>query len=327
MTNYSLLLQNRSSGKIYDLGTSCKEVTFSTKRTGQPAKLEFDVLKTDGLAFFEGDPVRLTVDGVPIFYGYVFTKEKDRWGSIKVTAYDQTRYLLAKQAYRFTGATAEQIIQRIAKAFNLNVGSLAATNYKIPYLDFGSGRSCLDIIQTALQQVTINTGKVFVFYDDFGALALKESGAWRSSVVVGSGSLVTDYTYKTDIDSDTYNQVKLVRPNSKTGKADVFEVKDSSNIAKWGLLQYYDQVDESANTAQIKSQAKTMLAYFNRVLRTLSIESLGVPGVRAGQMIFIDIPDLGDIALSKFVMLESVEHTFESDKHTMKLETRALTGW
>lgn len=244
-----------------------------------------------------------------------------------MTAYDQTRYLLAKQAYRFTGITAEGIIQRIASDLQLSVGDLDSTGYTIPYLDFGSGKGCLDIIQSALQQVIVNTGKVFVFYDDAGRLSLKESAAWRAGAVLGDGSLVTDYTYKTDIDSDTYNAVKLVRPNQETGKGEVFEARDSGTIQKWGLLQYYDQVDENLNDAQIRAQASTMLAYYNRVLRTLSLESLGVPGLRAGQQVMINIKNMGDLSLSQFVMLESVEHTWEEDKHLMKSETRPLTVW
>lgn len=325
--NQSLLIQNRNTNKIYECASMTESVTFTSKRTGSPGKLEFSLLKAGDLAFFEGDPVRFSVDGTLIFYGYVFTKEKDRWGVISVTAYDQTRYLLAKQAYRFVGATAEDIIRRIAKDFGLTVGALADTGYTIPYLDFGSGKSCLDIIQSALQQVTINTGKVFVFYDDAGKLSLRESAAWKSDDMIGSGSLATDYSYKTDIDNDTYNSIKLVRPNSTTGKAEVYQEQDSEKIGKWGLLQYYEQVDEELNSAQITAQAKTLLTYYDRVLRTLSIEALGVLGLRAGQMVFVNIPDLGDISLSKYVLLESVEHTFENDKHTMRLETRALSGW
>lgn len=323
--SYSLLIQNRNSGKIYECASIAQTVVLSTKRTGAPASLKVDLLKCGGLAFWEGDPIRFEVDGTLVFYGYVFTKEQNRWGELSVTAYDQTRYLLAKQAYRFTGATAESIIRRAASAFRLTVGALENTGYTIPYLDFGSGKSCLDIIQSALQQVTVNTGKVFTFYDDCGKLALRESGKWRSEAVLGDGFLVTDYTYKTDIDSDTYNSVKLVRPNAKTGRGEVYSVKNNADIGKWGLLQYYAQVDEGLTDAQVKAQAKVLLSYYDRVLRTLSLECLGVVGLRAGQTAFINIRNLGDISLSRYVMLESVEHTFQNGKHTMRVETRALT--
>ena len=40
------------------------------------------------------------------------------------------------------------------------------------------------------------------------------------------------YTYEKSIDKDVYNQVKLYRDNEKTGKRDVWIVKDSNNIKK-----------------------------------------------------------------------------------------------
>lgn len=325
--NYSLLIEDRYyAKKTFECAPLTISATLSTRRTGAPASLKFDLMKAGDLSFGEGDPVRFSVDGTVVFYGYVFTKEKDRWGKIAVTAYDQMRYLLANQAYRCEGYTAEGIIRRVAGDFELTVGALEQTGYVIPYLDSG-GKSCLDFIQLALQQVTVNTGKVFVFYDDCGKLSLREAGNWKSDVVIGEKSLATGYTYKTDIDSDTYNCIKLVRPNGDTGKGDVYEERSGADIARWGLLQYYKQVDENLNPAQIVEQAKTLLAYYDRVLRTLTVEALGVPGLRAGQMVFLNIPELGDISLSKYVMLESVEHTFEQERHVMKLETRPLNGW
>ena len=102
------------------------------------------------------------------------------------------------------------------------------------------------------------------------------------------------------------------------------EVFDSQNIASWGLLRLYQTVDGDLNTAQMASQAKTMLSYYNRRLRTLSVEALGVVGLRAGMMILMKIKDLGDISLDQYVLLEKVTHTFENDKHTMSFETMAI---
>ena len=325
---YSLLIEDRYyTQKTFECAPLCRSVKLSTQRTGKPASLTFELLKAGDLSFSEGDPVRFEVDGVLVFYGYVFLKEQNRWGELTVTAYDQSRYLLASQAYRFEGYTAEEIIRRVAGDFQLSLGTLEATGYVIPYLDFGDGnKSCLDIIQLALQQVTVNTGKVFVFYDDCGALTLRESGEWKADGVIGDGALAGDYTYKTDIDSDTYNVVKLVRPNAETGKGDVYEARDSGSMEKWGMLQYYEQVDEELNSAQIQAQADTLLTYYDRVLRTLEVEALGVIGLRAGQMAYFSIAALGDLSLSRYVLLESVEHTFEQEKHRMKLKTRALEG-
>ena len=142
--------------------------------------------------------------------------------------------------------------------------------------------------------------------------------------VVGSGSLLLDYTYKTDIDEHTYNSIKLARPNESTGRADVFQVYDSGNIGRWGLLQLYQTVDEALNNAQAAAKAQTMLSYYNRRWRTLKVSALGMAGLKAGQMLMMDVPNLGDINLYALVLLEKVTHTFEHDVHTMDFDVREL---
>lgn len=98
----------------------------------------------------------------------------------------------------------------------------------------------------------------------------------KSDYIIGEKSLMTNYSYNTSIDSQTCNSIKLVRPNKETGKSDVFIRKDSDTIARWGLLQLYQKVDEAATDAQVKEQAKVSLEYYNRVLQQLKFTSLGV---------------------------------------------------
>lgn len=272
------------------------------------------------MSFFEGDVVRVSVDGVLVFYGWIFTKSKDRWGVISVTCYDRLRYLKASASYAFYGQTAGDIIKQIAADFQLEVSEIEDTGYKIPSL-IEEEQTCLDIIAEAIQQTLLNTGKIYVFFDDGKGLCLKEAGNMKSDVVLGDKSLVTDYTYKTDIDEQTYNSVKLARPNESTGKADIYIAQDSNHIKEWGLLQLYQKVDEEMNAAQIKARAITTLNYYNQRMRTLSVESLGVLGLRAGMVAFMDIPGLGDINLKQYVLLEKVTHTFSNDTHTMSFDT------
>lgn len=300
-----------------------QEFTYTTDRTGSPGKLEFTLLKTEGISFSEGDAVRVSVDGQLVFYGWVFTKSKDRWNVITVTCYDRLRYLKASASYAFYGQTAGDIIKQIAADFQLEVSEIENTGYKIPSL-IEEEQSCLDIISDAIQQTLLNTGKIYVMFDDGKGICLKEAGNMKSNAVIGDGSLLTEYTYKTDIDEQTYNSVKLARPNESTGKADIFIAQDSNNIKRWGLLQLYQSVDEEMNAAQVKARAMTTLKYYNQRMRTLSVDSLGVLGLRAGMMVFMDIKGLGDINLKQYVLLEKVTHTFSNDTHTMSYDTLAI---
>lgn len=317
------LLIATNQGPIYEVSNCVQSVTYTTNRTGEPGKLEFTINKAGGISFFEGDVVRFSVDGTLIFYGWIFTKSKDRWDVIDVTCYDRMRYLKASASYAFYDQTAGEIIRQIAQDFQIDVSELEDTGYKIPSL-VEEEQTCLDIIEEAVQQTLLNTGKVYIFFDDGDGLSLKEAENMISDVVIGDKSLLTDYTYKTDIDEQTYNSVKLARPNEETGRADVFVAQDSANIAKWGLLQLYQTVDGDLNDAQIKEQAESTLEYYNQRQRTLSVESLGVVGLRAGQMILMKVEALGDISLDQFVLLEKVTHTFENNSHTMDFDTLAI---
>lgn len=318
-----LVIANRRLGKLWNIANITETATWETNRTGTPGVFKFSLIKSGDIDFSEGDQVRFSVDGQLQFFGFVFTKEKDRWGVIDVTCYDRLRYLKASASYAFYGQTAGQIIRKIAADFQLSVGAIDDTGYAIPsYIQ--DNKTCLDIIGGAVQQTLLNTGKVFVFFDDGNGLALREAGKMISDVVIGEKSLLTDYKYKTDIDQQTYNSVKLVRPNKTTGRVDAFEAIDSATISEWGLLRLYQTIDENVNDAQAKSQVQTTLKYYDRRMRTMHISSIGVPGLRAGQMVLMKIPGLGDINLDQYVMLEKVSHTWENDKHTMEFDTFAI---
>lgn len=318
-----LLISNKRSGQIWEVSNCVEEAKWTTNRTGSAGKFEFTMLKAGDIAFLEGDVVRFSVDGRLQFYGWVFTKEKDRWGVISVTCYDRLRYFKANASYAFYDMTAGQIIQQIAGDLQVDVGQIDSTGYALPSL-IKQDQSCFDIISDAVQQTLLNTGKIYVFYDDGNGVALREAGNMISNVVIGDKSLLTDYTYKTDIDSQTYNSIKLARPNKSTGLWETFVAQDSNNIAQWGLLQLYQTVDEDANDAQIQAQAQVSLQYYNQRMRTISVSSLGVPGLRAGQMVLMKVPDLGDINLDQYVLLEKVTHTWKNETHTMEFETMAI---
>lgn len=317
---FELIIANKSSGRMWDIANCTTEVTYTTERTGSPGKLTFTMIKAGTVSFLEGDIVRLSVDGQLVFYGWVFTKSKDRWGMIDVTCYDRLRYLKANASYAFYNQTADQIIAQVAADLQLTTSALASTGYAIPSL-IETDQSCMDILQSVLETTLLNTGTIYVLYDDGNGLALSRPEDMQYPVMIGDKSLLLDYTYKTDIDSQTYNSVKLARPNEETGRADVVVVEDSANIEQWGLLQLYQQVDGALNTAQMTAQGQATLAYYNRRLRTLKVSSLGIPGVRAGGMIRMKVQGLGDINLDQWVLLEKVTHTWTNGVHTMEFET------
>lgn len=318
-----LLIANKRNGKIWEVSNCTQTVSWETNRTGSPGKLSFTINKAGDLDLLEGDVVRFSADGQLQFYGWVFTKSKDRYGEIEVTCYDRLRYLKTNASYAFYSQTAGDILRQIAADLQIDVGEVADTGYPIPSF-IKEDESCLDMLGEAVQQTLLGTGNIYVLFDDGNGLALRRPEDMISNVVIGERSFLTDYTYQTDIDSQTYNSIKLARPNEETGRADVVIMEDSANIAQWGLLQLYQTVDGAVNDAQMKAQAQASLTYYNRRMRTLKVSSMGVPGLRAGQMVLMKVSDLGDISLDQYVLLEKVTHTWENDDHTMDFETMAI---
>lgn len=306
---------------IMDYSSCITEAELTTNRFDSPAKLSFTVIGQNSITIPEGSSVELAVDGVKIFKGYIFTAEQNRDGEVSYTAYDQLRYLKANASYVFEAMTLPQIIQQIAADFGLTCGTLADTGYAFPCL-IKENESCLDIIFDALTETIYMTGKIFNFYDNNGALTLTEARDMFSNTLIGDKSLATDFSYKRDIDSDTYNRVKLVRPNKETGMADTYIVEDTETQNKWGLLQYYDQVDENMNAAQIEQMCMQYLQYYNRVVQELSVDALGVVGIRAGMIIPMRISAVDSLSVSRLMLAEKVTHSFKGGEHTMSIDVK-----
>lgn len=311
--------------EITELSAITTKVTLTTQRFDSPAKLQFSTIEKSGILLPEGSSVTLQVDGWRAFKGYVFTAERDENGEVSYTAYDQLRYLKFKTSKTWEAAELSQIISDLAADFGLTVGTLAATGYAFPSL-IKENENALDIIFDALEKTIVETGKIYTFYDDAGALTLTEARDMYLPTLIGDGSLLTGYKYKRDIDKQTYNRVKLVRPNKETGQTDVYEYEDTETIAKWGLLQYYEKIDENMNPAQIEERAQQLLLYYNRVLQSFSQDALGVPGLRAGMIIPIRVQAVGSLSTTRLLICEKVTHTIEADAHTMKIEVRDFSN-
>lgn len=145
------------------------------ERKGTPGKLEFTVIKDGVLNFQEGNPVKLTVNGTTMFYGFVFTKSrKANSVTIDVVAYDQLRYLKNKDTITEEGLKASDLLKRLAADFRLNLGSVEDTGYTLETI-VEEDSTLFDMIQNALDETLMNTGQLFCLYDDAGKLTLKIS--------------------------------------------------------------------------------------------------------------------------------------------------------
>ncbi len=317
---YELLIQHNN--EIYRPAV-VEGVEWTTERKGVPGKLTFDVLKTKNLDFTEGDKVSFSSDGEKVFKGYVFEKRRGKDGVIAVTAYDQLRYLKNRDTLNYQNKTATEVIKMIADDYKLKYGALADTGFVIPSR-IEENQTLFDIIQTALDLTLQNTGKLYVFYDDYGELTLYDIKDMRVNVIYDELT-AQDYDYISSIDGDTYNRIKLVYKDSDAGTTTVYTSTAPVEVKQWGILQYCDELEDNVNGI---AKATELLRFYGHKSRKLELkDAYGYVGVRAGTYIPV-ILNLGDIEIKQQMLVERVTHYFNYQWHTMDLSLRGglITG-
>jgi len=291
--------------------------TWTTNRKSSPGKLTFTVIKDDVINFTEGNQVRLTINDKNLFLGYIFSQKRDKKQQIDVTAYDQLRYLCNKDTRVYYNKTASDVIKKIASDFDLELGTIEQTEYKIAFRS-EDNTSLLDIIYNALDLELKNKKKRYVLYDDFGKLVLKSQDSMKIDLLIDE-TAGENFDYTSSIDEKTYNTIKLTAQNDKSHKREIYMAKDINNIDKWGVLQLSDTYQDGENG---QAKADALLNLNNVKTRRLKItNALGDVRVRAGCGVYVKLA-LGDVSVNTYMLVEQCVHKFNESEHWMDLTLR-----
>ena len=299
------------------------DIVWETTRSGAASSLTFTVVKDDTLNFHEGNPVSFRFNGSNVFYGYVFKKSRSDNRLIKVTAYDQLRYFKNKDTISYVNKTYADVLKMLAADYGLKVGTVTDTKYKIPQrIEEGT---LFDMLGNASDLTIINTGKVYVLYDDFGKLCLKPYESLLLPLYIDEDT-AQGYSYTSSIDSDVYNRIKLAWDNDETGVREVHVMNNTASQSKWGTLQYYEKLDNALNTADLQTKAKALMKYYNVIHRELTMQKVfGDVRARAGTSVCVGM-GLGDINIKNYMCVEKAKHTFSNGLYTMDLYLSGIRG-
>jgi hypothetical protein len=200
------------------------------------------------------------------------------------------------------------------------------------------GQSHFQMIKWACDEHLKRSKNMLIIRDVWGKVKILDVSKLMHRVVVGDGSLLTDWEYSSSIDEETFTVVKLVRDrqvkekkskgSSSKGKKDpkitrsTLVVKEDKDIKRWGVLQYFEKVDDKMKNASMKKMAKRLLSLYSRPTKTLSVSCLGYAPLRAGDGIGLKIRDLDTEGFAKIKMAfcSSVRHDISHGSHTMELE-------
>lgn len=309
-----MLLTIQHQGKVFEPPIE-EGVQIEWERTGSPGKLTFTTVKVknQGMGFSEGDAVCFYYDNKPVFMGYVFTKKRDREHRIEVTCYDQIRYLKNKYTYVFENKTATQIIKALCADFNLHTGSMDDTSYVIPAIA-EENKAALDIALSVLEETLLNTGNMYVLYDNFGNLEVRNCANMVSKTLIMEDT-AENFDYSSSIDDETYNSIILYYKEDDN-LIELYTASNADRINQWGTLRYFEEVK---NKTIGQNKADALLKLHCKKTRELKISgAFGDPTVRGGTLIPVKL-DLGDIVTNNYMLVEKVTHKFNNDHYTMDL--------
>jgi hypothetical protein len=321
-----LIVQESESGFIYDISELVTgSITWDTELAAQPGKLQFQYVDDPDININEGSSVSFRHNGEGIFFGFVFNRKKTDKKIVSITAYDQLRYLKNNDSYVFKNKTAAQIFEKVCQDFNLKYKVVNSSSYIVPPKPHDN-KSLFDIIDFGISRTLIDTAEWYMIRDNFGVLEFININSLKTDVYISDKATALDYDFESSIDSDTYNQIKFIRENKETEKRDVYIIKDSSTIQKWGILQYFEKIDEKANEAQIQQRAEAFLKVKNRKTKKLKLPCLGNFKVFAGCGVVVDIEDLQKegIGNKQYFLVSSCSHSLENDTHKMTLDLQVV---
>lgn len=309
-----LIIQN---GKHIYCPAVQEGIEWSTERSGAPGQLTFQVLADPQLKITEGNAVRFQYGGRKVFYGYIFTQKTDSDGILTVTAYDQLRYLKNKDTYVYENQTLTQLVGRIISDFSLRKGKLEQTKYRIPSR-VEDNQTLFDIIANAQDLTMANRGEMYVLFDNFGKITLRNIANMKVDIVIDRET-GQKFEYTSGIDSDTYNQIKLYFDNKETGQREIYIAKSTKNINAWGVLQYYEKLEEGENG---KEKANALLQFYNSREKHISVQDvLGDHRVRAGSMVVVSMK-IDRKKICQYMLVEKCRHTYKDNEHWMDLTLR-----
>ena len=318
---YKVLYQNIITGDIWNITQLIDSgIQHYTDLDGQAGRLSF-TLQADpekNVKLSSGGIIQFTNGKQKIFHGKAFVHQTDSTGVYKITAYDQMRYLKNQDSIVQKRSTASAFFIRLCRLYKLKHRVITPTRFAVAG-KFHNKQTLYQMLEHNLihTNVAAKSQKKYFVRADFNRLIFSEIGRHKTNLILGDKSLVNDYTYEVSIDKDTYNRIKITRPNKKGDTIESFFRKSSKKESRWGILQYVEETGKDNTKAQITKTLKNLLKVKGAETRSLRLSAVGIHGILAGSGVRVKIKGIN---LNMDMWVQSATHTYFADDHIMELE-------
>jgi len=242
-----------------------------------------------------------------IFRGTIFNwhYRTDPLGYLTITAYDPLIYLTKSKDDRFykAGQTTKAIIQDIAKAWNIPLGTVEGPNTALAKQIF-RGDTLADMIFSVLDQTKKRGGGKWVVQSKQGKINVIKPGQNTPVYHFGAETNVSQVEDQQDIE-DLVTRVKIIGAEDSEGKAPVVATLDGKT--EFGVLQdvvYQRQFD---TPAAAKEAAQDILKERGQPRRVRKVMAPDLPFLRKGDKVKVSAGTLNGYFLVAGVIHDATQ--------------------
>lgn len=326
MDNYTLTLV-KDNGSTRDITRLSGNLSWRDSIDTLGMELNVDIARNvedrymRGLDIVEiGDKIILKNNSDEIFRGIIVDLSTEKYKKA-ITAFDYAFYLnQSKTIVQFNKVRVDNAIKQLCSKFNVPIGNI--TDIPASITKIYKDSTIADIIRDILKQATdalgikyrleMRAGKLYI--EKYTDLIIKPRFKPAPNIAPFNPLKAIGSISKTESIADMRNSILISSSDEKSSRV-IATAKDDKNIAKFGLLQDVESVDDK-NIAQAKVIAQNKLKELNKVNEDISIKLLGDDKVRAGRILEIN-NDM--FKLKGQYLVKDCTHMYQKRVHTMDL--------
>ena len=279
----------------------------------------------------EGFNVGYWINGKAGFNGNIFRMSQSLSNKelINVKCLSFMSYLQNKGWANMQNKTASQIFSEVCTQLNLPHRVVDVSTYICKGKNYFAD-AWYKPIEDAIIDTLANTGEYYIIQDNFGTMEFRniKNEDNIKNIKFSEDSCIIDGEFETDIENSYNYIIGYIKGNSakkedgskETIIADAKGAKDESTIQQWGMLTNVEEVPEGS-VASLQDYVNKRLAFYNSPRRYFRLTCVGVPGIIAGNIIWLELTNVVGVGnVAGGVIVDRCTHNIENKKHTMELE-------
>lgn len=317
---------------LWHIANTTREVIWKTYLQDSCDELDFDFANKDfNIDLKEGFNVGYWLNNIGGFNGNVFKlkQSSNNKEMINATCYGWLRYLKCDGWTSFENMTASQIFDKCCNIAGVPHRIISNSTYVCKAVTC-YGKTLYEAMQQAIWETMVHEKKWYIiqpFFDKTGGgIEFRDilDPINIKQIKFSEDSAIINWDFDSSIDESaniivTYTEGEKDEKTGKTNATATGNAKDESTIKAWGRLQKVIQ-DQDSETGVLNVKAEDWLRFYNSPRRRLKLECLGIPGVIAGNIIYLEIYNVVSVGTIKgCLVVDDCTHKISGDKHTMEL--------